>query len=286
MMIEITPTGEACGATVRGIDLTAPLDTDAAAEIRTAWLDHHVLAFPDQAMSDDDLERFTLAFGPFGNDPFLESMPGREHIVALHRAADETASIFADVWHADWTFQEHPPAGTCLLGLVIPPMGGDTLYADQHAALAGMPGDLRRKLEGKQAIHSARVAYSPDGIYGTADDESVRATGIIISDEADAIQTHPIIRTHPETGREAVYSCLGYICGIEGMGGDEARDLLLELYQWQTRAEFQYRHRWEPNMLVMWDNRSVLHMATGGYDGHERLLHRTTIGSVPAGASR
>ena len=94
-----------------------------------------------------------------------------------------------------------------------------------------------------------------------------------------ATQLHPIVRAHPETGRYGLFGCLGYIIGIDGMDDSEARDLLIELYAWQSRDEFVYHHRWEPGMLVMWDNRSVLHRATGGYDGHDRLLHRTTIGA-------
>ncbi|MGZ4705397.1 MAG: TauD/TfdA dioxygenase family protein, partial [Acidimicrobiales bacterium] len=166
MSLEVTPSGQACGATVRGVDLTRPLDEGTVAEIRSAWLEHHVLAFPGQAMSDDDLERFTCCFGPFGEDPFIEPIPGREHVIAVHRAADETAPIFAEAWHTDWSFQEHPPSGTCLLGLVIPPEGGDTLFADQHAALERMPPELRARIEGKVAIHSARVAYGRGGVYG------------------------------------------------------------------------------------------------------------------------
>ena len=98
------------------------------------------------------------------------------------------------------------------------------------------------------------------------------------NDSAYATQLHPLIRIHAETGAETLYSTIGYIIGIDGMADDEARLLLGEMYAWQTRDEFQYQHRWEPNMLVMWDNRCVLHRATGGYDGHDRLLHRTTIG--------
>lgn len=280
MALDISPTGQACGAHVRGVDLMKPLRDEEVADIRSAWLEHHVLAFPDQAMDDDDLERFTLRFGPFGADPFIAPIEGREHVIAVHRAADETASIFAESWHTDWSFQEHPPAGTCLLGLVIPPEGGDTLFVNQHKALDEMPAALRSQLEGKKAIHSAAVAYGRGGIYGEGDQESVRAMDILYSDEAEAEFAHPIIRNHPETGREGLFGCLGYIRGIEGMTADDALPLLTELYRWQSRPEFQLRHRWQPNMLVMWDNRSVLHMATGGYDGHERLLHRTTIGSA------
>jgi taurine dioxygenase len=278
MTLDITPSGQACGATVRGVDLAEPLDRATVADIRSAWLEHHVLAFPDQTLSDHDLERFTLAFGPFGVDPFIESIEGHPHVIALHRRADETASIFAESWHADWSFQERPPDGTCLYGITIPPEGGDTLFADQQAALAAMPDELRRRIEGRRGVHSAKVAYAPDGIYGEADADTDRATRIVTSEEAYESRTHGLIRTHPETGQETLYGCVGYIHGVEGLDDDEARDLLVDLYRWQTRDEFVYRHRWEPNMLVMWDNRCVLHMATGGYDGHERLLHRTTIG--------
>ncbi|MBI1359608.1 MAG: TauD/TfdA family dioxygenase [Alphaproteobacteria bacterium] len=275
-MISITPSGEACGATVTGLDLSRPLGPEDAAAIRAAWLEHHVLAFPDQQMTDDDLERFTLAFGGFGEDPFIAPIPGRSHVIAVQRRANETSPLFAENWHSDWSFQVRPPAGTCLYGLTIPPVGGDTLFANQHAALDAMPARLRSRLEGRMAIHSAKRAYAPEGAYG-ARDKSDRSMDIRPSREADRTQLHPIIRKHPETGREGLFSCFGYIIGIEGMASEEATPLLQELYQWQGREEFQYRHKWRPNMLLMWDNRSVLHAATGGYAGHDRILHRTTI---------
>ena len=280
MGIQVEPSGQVCGATITGVDLTAPLDADDVRAIRSAWLQHHVLAFPDQAMTDDDLERFTLYLGPFGDDPYIAPIDGSEHVIAISRRADETAPLFAQTFHSDWSFQARPPSGTCLYGITIPPVGGDTLFADQHAALDAMPSALRSRLEGRKAVHSAREAYSPTGSYGEADQQTDRSMDIRPSDTASATHLHPIIREHPETGRLGLFSCLGYIVGIEGMPDDESRNLLIELYQWQTRDEFVYRHRWKPEMLVMWDNRSVLHCATGGYDGHDRLLHRTTIGAV------
>ncbi|MEM7339396.1 MAG: TauD/TfdA family dioxygenase [Actinomycetota bacterium] len=280
MAIEVTPSGAVCGATVRGVDLTSPLDAATVAEIRAAWLEHKVLAFPDQPMTDDDLERFTLSFGPFGDDPYFEAIDGHPHIAAIHRRADETSSLFADNWHADWTFQRFPPDGTCLLAKVVPAVGGDTWYIDQQAALAAMPADLRARIAGAVAVHSARGAYAPDGTYGDADAED-RAMKIRPDESAYATQTHPFIRIHPETGAETLYSTLGYIIGIEGMADDESLQLLRDVAAWQARDEFVYRHRWERDMLTMWDNRCVLHKATGGYEGHERLLHRTTIGYNP-----
>jgi len=277
MTLDITPSGEACGAIVRGVDLAKPLSDGVVADIRGAWLTHFVLAFPDQKMNDDDLERFTLYFGPFGEDPFIAPIPGRKHIIAVARAASETGPIFAEAWHTDWSFQATPPAGTCLYGITIPPVGGDTLFANQALALETMPDDLRKRIEGRRAIHSARAAYSKQGAYGVND--AARAMDIRPSDMATATESHPFIRRHPETGREALFGCAGYIIGVEGMDANDGMALLGDLYRWQTQHAFQYRQKWSANMLLMWDNRSVLHMATGGYSGHERLLHRTTIGS-------
>ena len=278
-MISVQPSGQACGATVNGVDLSKPLAPDLVAEIRAAWLKHHVLAFPDQQMSDDDLERFTMAFGGFGVDPFIAPIPGRSHIIAVQRRAGETSPLFAENWHSDWSFQARPPAGTCLYGITIPPVGGDTLFANQHAALDAMAATLRAHLQGRMAIHSAQRAYAPEGSYGEKD--KGRSMDIRPSRDAEATQLHPIIRRHPETGREGLFSCFGYIIGIEGMPEAKSTQLLLKLCQWQSRPEFQYRHKWRPNMLVMWDNRSVLHAATGGYDGYDRILHRTTIAASP-----
>lgn len=280
MGLTVNRSGQACGATVTGIDLAQPLDEATVAAIRSAWLEHHVLSFPGQQLSDDDLERFTLLFGPFGDDPFIAPIPSRDHVIAISRLADETAPMFAETFHSDWSFQAHPPQGTCLYGITIPPVGGDTLFANQHAAFDAMSPRLRERVEGRMAIHSARGGYARDGLYGDDDQLTDRSMDIRPSDDAMATQLHPIIRIHPETGRPGLFSCVGYIIGIDQMPDDEARELLVELYQWQTRDEFVYRHRWQPNMLVMWDNRSVLHRATGGYEGHDRILHRTTIGAA------
>lgn len=229
-------------------------------------------------MDDDALERFTLAMGGFGEDPFFAPIEGRAHIAAILREADEQTPLFAENWHSDWSFLDRPPAGTCLLAIDIPPTGGDTLFADQIAAFMALSDTRKEYLRSLTAVHSAKLAYAPDGSYGEKDEG--RAMAIRPSEAALATQTHPLIQKHPETGEEAIFSTLGYIIGIEGMEQSEAIALLAELAQWQSRDEFVYRHRWEKDMLVMWDNRSVLHKATGGYEGHRRELHRTTIAAA------
>ena len=275
MTLEVIPTNATCGASITGIDLSAELSESQIAEIRNAWLKHRVVAFPDQHLDDDALECFTLAMGGFGKDPFFNPIEGRSNIAAILREADETSPLFAENWHSDWSFLEVPPAGTCLAAVTIPPIGGDTLFADQIAAFAALPEERKDYLRSLMAIHSAKAAYSPDGTYGKRDEG--RSMAITFNDSANAMCPHPLIQPHPETGEEAIYSTLGYIIGIEGMDDAEAFSLLAELAQWQTRDEFVYAHKWQPGMVVMWDNRSVLHKATGGYDGHRRELHRTTI---------
>jgi len=275
MSLTVSPSGQSCGATVTGVDLSGELTAKLIADIRAAWLQHKVLAFAGQQMDDDALERFTIAMGGFGEDPFFAPIKGRQNIAAILREADETSPLFAENWHSDWSFLAQPPSGTCLLAVDIPPTGGDTLFANQIAAFNALTPERQEFLRGLTAIHSAQLAYAPDGSYGEKD--TGRSMDIRPDESARATQTHSLVQRHPETGEEALYSTLGYIIGIEGMDQADAIVLLSELAHWQSRDEFVYRHRWEPDMLVMWDNRSVLHKATGGYEGHRRELHRTTI---------
>ncbi|WP_095011054.1 TauD/TfdA dioxygenase family protein [Tsuneonella mangrovi] len=280
MTITVVPSGKACGATVTGVDLAGPLDSATIAAIRSAWLEHLVLAFPNQRMDDDALERFTLAMGGFGEDPFFAPIPGRKHIAAIRREADETAPLFAENWHSDWSFQDHPPAGTCLLAIDVPPTGGDTLFANQVAAWEALPEARKIEIGELVAIHSARYAYAPDGTYGAKD--KGRSMDIRPGESAMETRLHPLVPAHPETGKRAFFSTLGYIIGIDGMAQEDALPLLRELQAWQGGERFVFAQKWEPGMLVMWDNRSVLHKATGGYEGYRRELHRTTIAAYAA----
>lgn len=277
MTLSVTPTGSICGALVQGVDLSRPLSTELVAELRAAWLEHKVLVFPDQHINPDQLVEFSLQFGEIGEDPFFGHIDEHPQVAAIQRNADEKTSIFAEVFHSDWSFLEVPPAGTALYGITIPPVGGNTLFADQVAAFERLPGRLRDRVEGLTAIHSAALGYAPDGAYGDADQDSGRSMKILPSERARDTFEHPMVRTHHETGKRALYSSAAYIKGFVGLEKEESDELLMELYLHQTQETLVYSHPWRSNMLVMWDNRSLLHAATGGYDGHDRLLHRTTI---------
>lgn len=284
-MIRIQPSGAACGAALHGVDLSKPLDAETVAQIRAAWLAHSVVSFPDQRLSIEDLERFTLAIGPRGEDPFIAPIPGHAHVVEIKREPDEQAPVFAEAWHSDWSFLPSPPAGTALYGRIIPPVGGDTLFASQYAAWDALSPSMKQRLKDAKAIHSARRGYAPNGTYGEKDREKGRSMAIRFSETAMKTRLHPIARVHPETGRTALFVSPGYTIGIDGMPQDEANDLLNELYAHQAREAFVYRHVWQAGTLLMWDNRCLVHRATGGYEGHRRLLHRITISERSAASS-
>ena len=277
MSLTVQPSSASCGATIIGVQLNQSLSDDLIAEIRARWLEHKVVAFPGQQLTPAQLVAFSQQFGEIGEDPFFGHIDEHPQVAAIQRNADETTSIFAEFFHSDWSFMPVPPAATALYGITIPPVGGDTLFADQVAAYEQMPDDMRGRVKDLTAIHSAALGYAPNGAYGEADQEQGRSMKILPSERALETCEHPLVRTHHETGKRALFSSAAYIKGFVGLDEEESYALLMELYAHQSQPEFVYAHRWQPGMLVMWDNRSVLHAATGGYDGYDRLLHRTTI---------
>ena len=277
MGLHVKNTEASFGAFVTGVDLTRELSSDLLAELRSLWLKHKVLVFPEQQMNNKDLERFSLYFGEFGEDPFLGNIDGHQNIAAIQRNADETTPIFAENLHSDWSCLDVPPAGTCLFGITIPPMGGNTLFADQVAAYENLPDNLRDKADSLVAIHSAEKGYAPDGKFGASDQAKGRSMKIITNDSARRQTEHPFVRTHHETGQKALFSSAAYIQGFVGFDRQESQELLNMFYEYQSAKQVLYSHKWSADMLVIWDNRSLLHAATGGYDGYDRLLHRTTI---------
>ena len=276
-MAVFTPTGQPCGAVVSQIDLRKPLTEAEVASLRSGLDNHHVLVFPDQVLSNADLERFSQAFGALGTDPWFVPIDGSDYIAEVRRDADETTRLFGEGWHSDWSFLDTPPVATCLYGIEIPPVGGDTLFANQHLAYELLPDDLRAEVDDLRAMHTDRNIYGKGGQHHPDNEGEQGRSMNIVAERAPYDGEHPLVRVHEGNGRPAFYSTAGYIQGIVGLDQDEARELLRRIHRRQTADEVIYRHRWQPNMVVVWDNRSVLHRATGGYEGYARLLRRTTI---------
>ena len=280
MRIKVTPQESGFGAEVTGLDLAGPLAAEELAAVKDAWARHTVLAFPGQPLSLEALEAFTLQIGPFGIDPFIKPMEGHPNVLELRREPDEKATNFGAGWHSDWSFQKEPPAATLLRSEVTPPVGGDTLFADCARAYDALSDGMKALLAPLQAVHSATRAYGTQGAY--AKETQARTMQIIVSTEAEKTLTHPLVRTHPVTGRKALFVSPTYTVGIEGLTYQESHAILGFLYQHMTQEQFIYRHNWSQGMLLMWDNRCTVHFAEGGYDGHLRVMHRTTVaGDVP-----
>lgn len=278
--IAVTPRPGGFGAEITGLDLSRPLPPATLAEVKAAWAKHGVVAFPDQPLTLDELEAFTLQIGPFGEDPYVKPMEGHPNVLEVRREASETLTPFGGNWHSDWSFLATPPAATILRSEVIPPTGGDTLFCDAAAAYDALDAATQAKLAPLKAVHSASRAYGPNSAYARELDQ--RSMPIIVSPDAEKTFAHPLVRTHPVTGRKALFISPVYTVGIEGMTPGDAAKILQPLYVHMTQERFIYRHKWRVGMVLMWDNRCTMHNAEGGYDGHLRVMHRTTVaGEAP-----
>ena len=246
--------------------------------LRSKWVEYGLIVFPKLPLSHDEFKDFALNFGDFGEDPFISSLPDYPNIAEIKRSANEKATPFGGTWHSDWSFMKKPPSATLLHSKIIPPVGGNTLFANTERSFAALPDEMKNKLRNLKVIHSAKIPYADDGFYALEKEE--RSMKILPSKEAKAIFSHPMIKIHPETKKECLFINPVYTINIEGFSEDESQELLWELYEHMIQDQFVYEHVWKEDMLIMWDNRTVMHQASGGYDGYDRLLHRITLAAV------
>ena len=246
--------------------------------LRSKWIEYGLIVFPKLPLSHDEFKDFALSFGNFGDDPFISSLPDYPNIAEIKRSANEKATPFGGTWHSDWSFMKKPPSATLLHSKIIPPVGGNTLFANTEKSFAALPEEMKNKLRNLKVIHSAKIPYADDGFYALEKEE--RSMKILPSKEAKATYSHPMVKIHPETNKECLFINPVYTINIEGFSEDESQQLLWELYEHMIQEQFVYEHVWNEDMLIMWDNRTVMHQATGGYDGYDRLLHRITLAAV------
>jgi taurine dioxygenase len=273
--LQITPLADAVGAEVRGVDLSRPLPPATLARLRQAWLDAGVLVLPDQPLTSAAFLAFARELGEVSEYPFLTGLADHPEITEVVKLEHETVN-FGGVWHSDTTYLPRPPMATLLLARETPPTGGDTLFASQAAAYEALPDRLKQRLEGIRAINSSAKAEvsrtREDRLRDHArngDDQSFEAA-------------HPVVRTHPETGRRALFVNPAHTVRFDGMTEAESAPLLAELFAHQIRPEFTCRVTWRPGTLAIWDNRQVLHFPLNDYQGHRRVMHRITLkGDAP-----
>ncbi len=265
----------ALGAEVRGVDL-ARLDEAERAAIHEAFHEHLVLMFPDQDLPAGAQVEFTEQFGPVEPHPLRtrRTVDGFPAVLILENRKGQPGAR-NDYWHSDISHAERPPAVSVLHARQVPDGRGDTMFCNMYRAYEALSMGLRETLRDLRALHSGMVTYARSLEHNNA--------RTIDSAEIKPPRAHPVVRTHPRTGRAALYVNPHFTIGFEGMTEDESRPLLNTLYEVSVKHENIYRHRWRVGDVVMWDNRCTMHYAVRDYtEDMERLLHRTTAaGDVP-----
>ena len=271
--IEIEPLAGALGAVIRGVDMATRLDDEVVAEIRRAFLQHLVIFLRDQHVTPPQQMAFARRFGEPMEYPQLRGLPEEPLITAVVKREHERNN-FGGVWHSDTTYLPQPPMGSMLLAREVPPFGGDTLFANQYLAYEALSDGLKRTLDGLVGVSSSAKAE----VSKTAEDrmkEAGQARQTLIAE-------HPLVRTHPETGRQALFTSGAHTTHIRGWTEQESLPLLRFLWDHQVRPEFTCRFRWESGSLAFWDNRAAMHFPVNDYHGHRRVMHRITLaGDTP-----
>ena len=269
--------GKYLGAEITDIDLTKDLDAATVEDLRLAHAEHEVLVFPRQKISSEDLKRFGRYFGGLSVHPFSTSSADAPELIVYDNKEGNPPPP-TDVWHTDETFREAPPMGTMLSSKVIPAIGGDTCFTSMTAAYESLSDKMQQFISGLEAVHD----FTP--FKALFADSEAGWKKLKAYEEQYRPVTHPVVRVHPVTGRKAVFVNPQFTIAIKGMDEVESRMLLDRLYRLTSILEIQYRHRWEPDMLVFWDNRSTQHAAVHDYYPQRRLMERVTItGDRPKG---
>lgn len=277
-MIEVAPISGTLGAELRGVDLAQDLDDATIKEIRQALLDHGVIFFRDQAFDAEQQKRLARRFGDIFIHPNYYGMQADPEIVEIRREPGDTR-VVGEEWHTDTTMMPAPPMGAILYAIEVPPYGGDTLFASQYRAYETLSDGMKRMLAGLRAVHSDRKVAGPQS------KASVGRTTKARTDDAwrETVNVHPVVVTHPETGRKLLYVNASYTIGFEGWTDDESRPLLEFLLEHGHRPEFTCRFRWTKGAVAFWDNRCVKHLAVNDAGPFRRLMRRVQIaGERPA----
>ena len=292
--ISVEKLGDALGAEVRGVDLSQPMSDENFQQISDAWLENLVLVFPDQALTNEQHIAFSRRFGT------LEVHPSRKHnvkeypeLLLLTNRKDAAGNYVSlrdggSIWHSDLSYMAEPSRCSLLYAIDVPVDGGDTEWANMYSAYDSLPESLRDRIAGRRAVHQFDLVDNPR--FGPpADMKEKDLKGSIWEPKSAAVKArtpdsvHPIVRTHPITGRKALFASRRFTVRVADMAPDEGESLLLELFDYAERPEHIYHHRWSKNQLLLWDNRCTVHLACGGVpDSQIRTMQRTTVrGKVP-----
>lgn len=266
---DVHPVAPAIGAEICGFDLAAPISDTLRAELRRTWLAHGVIFFRDQSLDADQLLALARLFGEPAPYPLLPGIEGYPEITEILKRPEQREN-FGGIWHSDTTYLDEPPMATLLIAREVPPAGGDTQWASMTAAYDALSPGMQRMLDGLVAVNTSALA----AVSKTRED-ALRAHGSLPPPERQA--RHPVVRTHPETGRRALYLSQAHTARFDGFTDAESAPLIEYLTRHATRPEFTCRFRWTPGSIALWDNRCTMHYPLNDYHGHRRLMHRITL---------
>ncbi|MEQ8804629.1 MAG: TauD/TfdA family dioxygenase [Rhodospirillales bacterium] len=275
--ITVTPVSGATGADVAGVDLSRPLSNAEWDRIHQAFLDHQVLRFRGQNLTPGDHLAFARHFGPIQAYPYGKGLPDHPDVLEFQRNPSDTRN-FGGLWHSDTTYLPEPPLATMLVARELPPVGGDTLFANMYLAYEGLSPGMQEMLGGLKAVFSATKRYMAEDRVAVHSGNALKGADKGTTTEA----VHPVVRTHPETGRKALYVNRGHTVRFEGWSEEESAGLLEHLFARAERPEYQCRMNWQDGTLIVWDNRCLQHFAVDDYPGQRRAMHRVTVaGNAP-----
>ncbi|KAK5075179.1 hypothetical protein LTS08_001738 [Lithohypha guttulata] len=266
--LDINPISGALGAEILNVDLSSPLSKETTHTIRKALLDHLVIFFRSQNLSPSSYLKFTSQFGKPVEYPFVKGIEGHPEVINVLKREHEVTN-FGGVWHSDTSYQSVPPLGSVLLALEVPPYGGDTLFANQYLAYEALSPSLKQTLSTLKGVSTSSKADA-----SKTREDRVKDSG----HKTEVLEAvHPVVRTHPETGRQSLYINVAHTSRFEGWTEDESAPLLQYLFQHQIKPEFTCRFRWEVGSIAFWDNRCALHNPINDYHGYRRSMWRITL---------
>ena len=276
--MEIRPISGALGAEILGVDLAAGIDDETFARIRETFLEHGVIVIRDQDLTPEQHLAAARRFGPINVNRFFTPVDGHPEVAEVRKEPDQKQNI-GSRWHTDHSYDDAPALGSMIYAIEIPPVGGDTLFANMSLAFETLSDGMKAMLSKLEAVHSSRHVFGPG--YKSNPDLRDRFRNAELAVQ-DAV--HPVVIRHPETGRRVLYVNPIFTVRFDGWTEEESRPLLDYLYAHAAKPELTCRVRWEKGSLGLWDNRATWHMALNDYHGHRRLMHRVTIEGTPLSA--
>lgn len=270
--IGVAPVAGSMGAEISGVDLAGDLDNQTFEEIHRALMSHHVIFFRDQRLTPESQAAFGRRFGPLNRHPYVTPLPDAPDVFAIVKEPDDVHH-FGNGWHTDLSYTEKPALATMLYGVEVPPYGGDTLFTNLHLAYEALSDGLQRTLARLTGVYSNARTYGPDAQRFK---DGVKAMAVSQQAEINRVE-HPLVRTHPETGRKSLFFSELHLVGLKDMTEAEAAPILGFLARHCARPEFTCRFRWRQGSLAFWDNRCTAHYAIDDFQGMRRVMHRVTV---------